>query len=95
MNPQFAALALGVTLIAGAAVARIGDAAEPCAIVHPFEPGPIVNGHHRQPTQGEIEARMQELRARHDAEAGPCVVAPHGNEAFMLRTRPDAGRERS
>jgi hypothetical protein len=85
MSPQFAALALGVTLIA----------AEPCVIVHQFEPGPIVNGHHRQPTPGEIETRMQELRARSNTEAGPCMVTPHGNEASVLRARPDTGPARS
>lgn len=29
---------------------------------HGFEPGPIVNGHNRQPTPAEFEARTQELR---------------------------------
>lgn len=28
---------------------------------HRFVPGPIVNGHNRQPTRAEFEARMQEL----------------------------------
>lgn len=32
----------------------------PCG--HRFEPGPIVNGHSRQPTPAEFEARRQELQ---------------------------------
>lgn len=28
---------------------------------HGFEPGPIVNGHNRQPTPAEFEARTREL----------------------------------
>ncbi len=28
---------------------------------HRFVPGPIVDGHNRQPTRAEFEARMQEL----------------------------------
>ena len=29
---------------------------------HRFEPGPVVNGHNRQPTPAEFEARRQELQ---------------------------------
>jgi hypothetical protein len=36
---------------------------KPCVVGHRFEPGPIVESHHRQPTPGEFEARMRELQA--------------------------------
>jgi hypothetical protein len=42
-----------------------------CITAHLFAPGPIVNGHHRQPTQAEIEERTWELAAG-QASAGPC-----------------------
>jgi hypothetical protein len=68
-----AALALGLILMsARAATARTGDVITPCVIAHRFEPGPIVNGHHRQPTQSEIDARAQELWARRKTSAGSC-----------------------
>jgi hypothetical protein len=66
-----AALAVGLILIsAPAATAQTGDGIKLCVTGHRFEPGPIVNGHHRQPTQGEIEARTQELWARSKTSAG-------------------------
>jgi hypothetical protein len=37
---------------------------ESCLVGHRFFPGPIVDGHYRQPTPREFEARMQELRAQ-------------------------------
>jgi hypothetical protein len=43
---------------------------------HRFEPGPIVNGHNRQPTPAEFEARMQEL---------------HSEQAFAGSTQGQAG----
>jgi hypothetical protein len=68
-----AALALGLILMsAQAATARTGDVITPCVIGHGFEQGPIVNGHHRQPTQSEIDARAQELWARRKTSAGSC-----------------------
>ena len=58
MMPWAVALAFGVTLIsAGDAMAQAGGGIKPCIIEHRLEPGPIVNGHHRQPTLGEVEAR--------------------------------------
>lgn len=47
---------------------------------HGFEPGPIVNGHNRQPTPAEFEARTRELRLRSEGistdpiqgQAGAC-----------------------
>ena len=54
---------LAVCLIApGTATAQIGDGKPQCAIRAKFEPGPIVNGHQRQPTQREFDARMQILQ---------------------------------
>ena len=41
---------------------------------HRFEPGPIVNGHNRQPTPAEFEARRQELQMLDSiqSQAGTC-----------------------
>ncbi|HET6234842.1 MAG TPA: hypothetical protein VFE41_07740 [Acetobacteraceae bacterium] len=67
------ALALGLALVsARSATAQTGDGTRPCIIEHRFEPGPIVNGHHRQPTFGEIEARTRELWARSKTGSGAC-----------------------
>jgi hypothetical protein len=44
-------------------MAQPGDAIKPCPTGHIFEPGPIVNGHNRQPTQAEIDERTRELWA--------------------------------
>src|SRR5260370_37611150 len=53
----------------------------PCVVGHRFEPGPIVDGHYRQPTRGEFEARMRELRARSQRSAGPCSAPPLSSAA--------------
>jgi hypothetical protein len=45
---------------------------ERCIVGHQFIPGPIVDGHHRQPTQAEFEARTRELLERSRRSAGPC-----------------------
>lgn len=82
MKPQLVALALGLILLsARAAMAQTSDGTEPCVTGHRFELGPIVNGHRRQPTPGEFEARMRELRAR----SKNCSAAPRSNEAIMQR----------
>jgi hypothetical protein len=96
MKSRFVVLALGSVLIAtSAATAQIGDGAEPCIAGHQFEPGPIVNGHHRQPTQGEIDSRTRELRARSQAGSGSCAAAPHSDEALMQKGRSGAEPARS
>src|ERR1700735_4191845 len=46
---------------AQAATAHSDGETKPCFIAHPFSPGPIVNGHHRQPTQAEIDERTWQL----------------------------------
>jgi hypothetical protein len=51
------------------------EATQPCIVGHRFEPGPIVDGHNRQPTRAEFEARMQELRALTQSSAN-CSAAP-------------------
>jgi hypothetical protein len=87
MKSQLVGSALGLILIfAGGAMAQTTDEAERCVTGHRFEPGPIVNGHHRQPTLGEVEARTQQLRALIKASAGSCFSASHGSEAIMLRS---------
>jgi len=87
MMPWAAALAFGVTLIsAGDAMAQTGGGIKPCIIEHRFEPEPIVNGHHRQPTLGEVEARTQQLRTLSKASARSCLAAPPDNGARMLKS---------
>jgi hypothetical protein len=87
MRPWPVVLALGLALIsAGDAMAETGGGIKPCIIEHQFEPGPIVNGHHRQPTLGEVEARTQQLRALSKASAGSCLAASHDSRARMLKS---------
>ena len=43
---------------------------ESCVVGHRFEPGPNVDGHHRQPTPLEFDARMRELRALAETGGG-------------------------
>ena len=87
MKSQLVASALGLILIfAGGAMAQTTDEAERCVTGHRFEPGPIVNGRHRQPTLGEVEARTQQLRALIKASPGSCFAAPDDIEAIMLRS---------
>ena len=49
---------------------------EPCIVGYRFEPGPIVGGHYRQPTQAEFEARKRELLARSQGSGGRCSAPP-------------------
>jgi hypothetical protein len=59
------------------------EGAEPCIVGHRFEPGPIVNGHYRQPTRAEFEARMRELQALKERSAGSCSapsLSPKGGD---------------
>jgi hypothetical protein len=66
------ALAVGLILLsAWAASAQTDAGLKPCVTGHRFEPGPIVNGHARQPTLAEIEERTRELWAS-KASAGFC-----------------------
>jgi hypothetical protein len=46
---------------------------------HLFEPGPIVNGHNRQPTQAEIDERTRVLWASR-ASLAPAVDVPSADE---------------
>jgi hypothetical protein len=87
-----AALPLGLFLIpAQAATTQTGDRTKPFVTGHQFEPGPIVNGHHRQPTQGEIEARTQELRAQADTAPPTAAIAiiKQFNDALLAAMRSD------
>jgi hypothetical protein len=82
MKPHLVALAFGLILMsAGNAMVQTGCGTESCGTGHRFEPGPIVNGHHRQPTPGEIKARTQQLRAWNEVSVGSClaVTVPRGN----------------
>jgi hypothetical protein len=85
MKPWTVALALGLTLIsAGDARAQTRGETVRCIIEHRFDPGPIVNGHHRQPTRGEVEARTQQLRAFDKVSGSFCLAAPRDSGARML-----------
>jgi len=75
MKPQLVAFAISIILIsAPAALAQTGAGPAPCAIWHRFVPGPIVNGHRRQPTPGEVESRLRELQALSKMNAGACAA---------------------
>jgi hypothetical protein len=52
------------------------EGAQPCIVGHRFEPGPIVDGHNRQPTRAEFEARTRELRALTQRSSGSCFASP-------------------
>ena len=69
---------------AGDAMAQPGDGTVPCFAEHRFEPGPIVNGHHRQPTPSEIEARTQQLQDFGNASAGSCLAVRRDRRAIVL-----------
>jgi hypothetical protein len=83
-----AALTFASGLCAVLAVAQPGPAAaddnggmqsegtKSCVVGHRFEPGPIVEGHNRQPTPGEFEARVRELRALNQRSTGSCPAPP-------------------
>jgi len=59
------------------ASAHAGQEQRLCIARPRFDPGPIVNGHHRQPTQQEINLRIQELHDWTRAEAGACGHLAH------------------
>lgn len=63
---------------------------------HRLEPGPIVNGHHPQPTPGEIKVRTQQLRAWNEVSAGACLAAPvsRGSVTIMSRLPGSASPDR-
>jgi len=85
------ALALACRMAAMLAVEQPGPAAAgdnegaqpertgPCIVGHRFEPGPIVDGHYRQPTPREFEARMRELRAL--SQNSSCFAQPLASKA--------------
>jgi hypothetical protein len=85
------ALALACGMAAMLAVAQPGPAVAgdddgtqpertgPCIVGHRFEPGPIVDGHYRQPTPREFEARMRELRAL--SQSSSCFAQPFASTA--------------
>ena len=64
---------------------RVG--AQPCIVGHRFEPGPIVDGHNRQPTRAEFEARTRELSALIEGSScsAPLLSSTAGNLASDSR----------
>jgi len=63
-------------------VATLPHASNACIAGHRFEPGPILEGHNRQPTVREFQARMQELRELEQRDASRCAGSPVSNEAI-------------
>jgi hypothetical protein len=62
------------------------EGTNPCVVGHRFEPGPIVEGHNRQPTPGEFEARTRELRALSQRGTGSCSASLMvGDSALGMR----------
>src|ERR1700761_5903570 len=94
MKPQLVALGVGLVLMSAAhAVAQTNDRTESCPVGHRFEPGPIMSGHHRQPTLGEVEARTQQLRLWNKVNAGSCPATPVPvGSAMIMSTLPAAAR---
>jgi hypothetical protein len=96
------ALTLACGLSAMLAIAQPGSAAadggegtqsegaQPCIVGHRFEPGPIVDGHNRQPTPAEFEVRTRELRALTQRSSGSCFASPPSSAISDLAsdTRP-------
>jgi hypothetical protein len=86
MKPQVVAFALGLMAIsAGGSFAGTAGGIEMCGAGYRFEPGPTVNGRHRQPTPREIEERMQQLQALNKARAGSCLDALSGSGRPILK----------
>jgi hypothetical protein len=86
MKPQVVAFALGLMLIsAGESFPGTIGGTVMCGTGCRFEPGPIVNGHHRQPTPREIEARLQRLQALNKARACSCLDARSGSGTSMVK----------
>jgi hypothetical protein len=93
MKPWAVALALGLVLnSAGDAMAQTRGKTVPCIIEHRFEPGPVVNGHHRQPTLGEVEARTQQLQAFSKPNADFCLAAPSDSGERILPSAESSNR---
>ena len=70
---------LGLALVLSPARAEAspsGGMEKACPAEPHFLPGPIVNGHSRQPTPAEFEARMRELQAARADGARPCLFSP-------------------
>jgi hypothetical protein len=63
-------------------VATLLHAPNTCVAGHRFEPVPILEGHNRQPTVREFQARMQELRELAQGDASRCAGSPVGDEAI-------------
>jgi hypothetical protein len=75
MKSPVVAFAVSMILLsAPAAIAQTGVGPAACVIWHRFAPGPIVHGHRRQPTLGEVESRLQELQALRKRNADTCAT---------------------
>jgi hypothetical protein len=85
-KPQLVAFAISLLVVSTPVVmAQASARPAPCVIWHRFVPGPIVNGHRRQPTPSEVEARLRELQALSKMNAGACSTMPHSAKAIALR----------
>ena len=83
-KPKLVAFAISLLMVSAPAAAAPGSAVPPqCTVWHRFVPGPIVNGHRRQPMPGEVEARLRELEALRKMNPA-CSTVPHGAKAIAL-----------
>jgi hypothetical protein len=84
-KPRLAAFAIALLVVSAPdMMARASVTPAPCTIWHRFVPGPIVNGHRRQPTPAEVEARLRELEALRKKNPGACPTAPQGAKSIAL-----------
>ena len=83
-KPQLVAFSICLLMVSTpAAAAPASVMAASCTIWHRFVPGPIVNGHRRRPTPGEVEARLRELDALRKMSPA-CSTMPQGAKAIAL-----------
>jgi hypothetical protein len=68
---------------------------ERCIVGHRFEPGPIVGGHSRQPTQAEFEARTREARSRRGVSPCFSTVGAFGSRPVLRLQIPSDDQPRS
>jgi hypothetical protein len=64
-----------------------------CRVGHRFSPGPIVNGHNRQPTPREFQARVQELTEWEQKSGAVCRAPSARDEAIIQVPLTDLSRD--
>jgi hypothetical protein len=92
LGPRFGALIFALVALLAAAWPNPAPAEDrgaipfqagtACMVGHRFDPGPIFDGHNRQPTVREFQARMAQLRELEQRDADRCAASPAGTEAI-------------